>query len=69
MIAYQKILELIYSAIDELNAGNGDVSVTKEESTPLFGAASVLDSVDLVNLLQLFLSAMHPLSLQLISCA
>ena len=51
MIAYQKILELIYSAIDELNAGNGDVSVTKEESTPLFGAASVLDSVDLVNLL------------------
>ena len=51
MIAYQKILELIYSAIDELNAGNGDVSVPKEESTPLFGAASVLDSVDLVNLL------------------
>ena len=45
------ILELIYSAIDELNAGNGDISVNKEESTPLFGAASVLDSVDLVNLL------------------
>ena len=51
MIAYQKILELIYSAIDELNAGNGDITVNKEESTPLFGAASVLDSVDLVNLL------------------
>jgi len=51
MITYQQIIELIYSAIDELNAAREGEHVVKSESTALYGSASLLDSVDLVNLL------------------
>ena len=51
MITYKQVVELIYAAIDELNAANDEKTVTKAEDTALYGASSLLDSVDLVNLL------------------
>ncbi|WP_218417981.1 hypothetical protein [Alteromonas lipotrueae] len=51
MITNQQIIALIYSAIDELNATREGEQVVKDENTALYGSASLLDSVDLVNLL------------------
>lgn len=51
----QKITELIYASIDEINETLSDdgVSLDKSESTALFGQDSVLDSIDLVNFISI----------------
>ncbi|MCD6068739.1 MAG: acyl carrier protein [Bacteroidetes bacterium] len=47
-----KIIELIYSSIDELNAQNeADSQLTKTEDTVIFGKDSNIDSLGLVNLI------------------
>lgn len=51
MITYEQVIELIYSAIDELNASSDNQPVVKQEDTALYGNSSSLDSVDLVNVL------------------
>ena len=51
MITYEQVIELIYSAIDELNASSDNEAVVKQEDTALYGESSSLDSVDLVNVL------------------
>lgn len=51
MATYQQIVDLIYVAIDELNETSDNDPITKSATTALYGASSLLDSVDLVNLL------------------
>jgi len=47
-----KIIELIYTSIDELNEQNeADSQLTKTESTIIFGKDSNIDSLGLVNLI------------------
>lgn len=47
-----KILDIIYAAIEELNDSRGeDEPIAKQPDTLLYGQASPIDSVDLVNLL------------------
>ncbi|NTS75376.1 hypothetical protein HR060_00740 [Catenovulum sp. SM1970] len=46
-----QIQTLIFQAIDELNALREEELIDKSPSTALYGQASPLDSVDLVNLL------------------
>jgi acyl carrier protein len=46
-----RILEAVYAAIDQVNKQNpGDKPVRKDPATPLFGSASELDSLGLINL-------------------
>ena len=48
------ILELIYSAIDELNEDlEAERKLNKQPNTKLFGEGSVLDSIELVGLITL----------------
>lgn len=47
-----KIIELIYKAIDELNSQNApDMQLLKTEDTQFIGGDSVLDSMGLINLI------------------
>ncbi|MBE9552602.1 MAG: hypothetical protein IMF05_03965 [Proteobacteria bacterium] len=43
-------LEVIYTAIDELNAQSDDAPIAKDPDTRLFGADGGIDSLALVNL-------------------
>ncbi len=46
-----QIVALIYASIDDINRQNpAGVKVTKDMSTALFGSASALDSLGLINL-------------------
>lgn len=47
------ILNLIYDAIEEVNLGLEEVKMEKNEDTVIFGPESVLDSMDLVQLISL----------------
>jgi D-alanine--poly(phosphoribitol) ligase subunit 2 len=52
MVEYQKIIDLIYSCIQELNSQEG-FDIPLDESTKIFGISSDLDSLALVNLIVL----------------
>jgi len=46
-----QLLEIIYAAIDDINRQNpGHIPIPKTRSTVLFGNASALDSLGLINL-------------------
>lgn len=52
MIASSQITEIIYEAIDELNNEiSGSKKIEKKPETPLFGSDSLIDSLNLVNLI------------------
>ena len=52
MVTKSKILDIIYQCIDDLNIQNGsDIQLSKTEETIIFGKASPLDSLGLVNLI------------------
>ncbi|MCX6250462.1 MAG: hypothetical protein NTX61_06900 [Bacteroidetes bacterium] len=52
MITKSKLLHIIYNCIDELNLQNEpDKQLLKTEETVIFGKASPLDSLGLVNLI------------------
>ena len=47
------ILQVIFDAIDEINLDLGGVKMEKNEDSVIFGSESVLDSMDLVQLISL----------------
>ena len=46
-----KVLELMFQAIDEFSEQPGTPEIEKSPETPLFGPSSVLDSLQLVNII------------------
>ena len=50
MITKAKILEIIYSSIEEINQQR-NIKIERAHDTPLFGSHSDLDSLGLVNLI------------------
>ena len=50
MIKKNKIIEIIFQSIEDINKEN-DIEITKDVNTKLFGSDSELDSILLVNLI------------------
>ena len=47
------VLQIIYESIDEINLSLDEIKMEKNEATSIFGSDSILDSMDLVQLISL----------------